>query len=283
MSRIAVVTDSTADLPAELTEQRNIHVTPLNVRIGDRTFEDRVTITPTEFMDLLVTSADFPTTSQPSVGRFYELYRELASDYDAIVSIHISSKLSGTHQSALMARDMIAGAVPIHVIDSLSASMGLGFQVLHATELIERGASPEDVERALAEFGTRVHVIFVVDTLEYLRRGGRIGRAAEIVGSILKLKPILRVQDGVVVPYARTRTRPRAIAGLVEFVAEFPRIDRVSLLYSAGTSDVDRVAARLDEHFPQEQLVYAEISPVLSAHLGPNAVGVVVVEGPADA
>jgi DegV family protein with EDD domain len=279
MTRLAVVTDSTADLPAELIDAHDIKVVPLNVRIGDATFEDGVTITPTEFVRLLTSSPDFPTTSQPSVGRFHQVYRDLVDSHDAIISIHISSKLSGTFQSATMARDMIAGALPIQVIDSLSASMGLGFQVLHAAEMARDGASTAEIERSLTELSSRIHVIFLVDTLEYLRRGGRIGRAAEIVGSILKLKPILRVEEGVVVPYARTRTRPRAISGLVEFVAEFPRVERLSLLYSAGTYDVDRVAERLGEHFPQDKIVHAVISPVLCAHLGPNAVGAVVVEG----
>lgn len=279
MPRVAVVTDSTADIPPELVARYGIHVVPLTVRLGDETFEDGVTITPPQFMERLMASDAFPTTSQPSVGRFQEVYNDLAADYDGIVSIHISSRLSGTYQSAVLARDLINGRRPIAVIDSRSASMGLGFPVLRAARLAGEGASLEDVKRAAEVACGATQAIFLVDTLEYLRRGGRIGRAAEIVGSILQLKPILRLDEGVVVPFARTRTRPKATAGLIELVRDIPRIEQLAILTTTETDDLERVADALADRCPRERMIFSRFSPVLAAHLGPGALGVIVDEG----
>ena len=280
MSQVAIVTDSTADLPDEIIEEFGIHVVPLNVRIGHESFEDRVTITPAEFMQRLTTSDDFPTTSQPSVGRFQLLYNRLAEQYDEIVSIHISSKLSGTYQSATIARQSFQEDGPdIRVIDTLQASMGLGFPVIQAARLAQAGKSAAEIEASVNELLPRVHLTFLVDTLEYLRRGGRIGRAAEIVGSILKLKPILHVEEGIVVPYSRTRTRARAIQGMMELVSEIPRIDSIALIYSSGTEDIDNISAMLAPLVPSGNFILTELSPVLSAHIGPNGIGIAVLEG----
>ena len=281
MSRVAVVTDSTADLPAALTEGLNISVVPLNVRIGGQSYEDRVTITPDEFMRQLTAGEDFPSTSQPSVGRFEAEFSRLGQTSDEIVSIHISSKLSGTYDSACMARDLIGDNPKVHVIDSGTTSMGLGLAVMHAAELARDGATVPEIEAAVQNMLRRTHVIFLVDTLEYLRRGGRIGRAAEVVGSILKLKPLLRIEEGIVVPHSRTRTRARAVTGMIDIVGEIPRIDAISLLYTAGCDDVEDVARRLAPLAPNNHLIRAELSPVLSAHIGPKGLGVAVVAGEA--
>ncbi|HUY99243.1 MAG TPA: DegV family protein [Thermomicrobiaceae bacterium] len=279
MARLAVVTDSTADIPPELLAELDIHVVPLTVRIDNAVFEDRVTITPTEFMRLLADAHDFPSTSQPPVGRFEELYRRLAEDHDAIVSIHLSSRLSGTYQSALLARDSLNGRLPIAVLDSRSASMGLGFPVLRAARAAREGRSLDDVV-ALAHraFGA-TSALFMLDTLEYLRRGGRIGRAAEVVGSILQLKPILRLEEGLVVPFARTRTLPRATAGLIDAVRDFPVIDRLAILHTTDPGPGEAIAGALADRCPRERMIFSQFSPVLAAHLGPGAVGVIVYEG----
>lgn len=281
MARVAVVTDSTADLPREMIEQYDIHVVPLTVHIDGEVFEDRVTITPAEFMRRLTETSDFPTTSQPSAGQFQAVYNRLADEYEAIVSIHISSRLSGTYQSALMARDTINGRLPVSVIDSRSASMGLGFPVLRAARLAKAGYGLATIDRATRRAIEATHAVFLVDTLEYLRRGGRIGRAAEIVGSILQLKPILRLEEGVVVPFARTRTRPKATAGLIDLVRDFPRIDQLAILSTSGTDGAGRLADALADRCPRDRMVFAEFSPVLAAHLGPGSLGVVVYEGDA--
>ena len=279
MARVAVVTDSTADIPPELLAELDIHVVPLTVRIGDDVYEDRVTITPAEFMRRLATTDEFPSTSQPPVGRFQELYGRLAQGHDGIVSIHLSSRLSGTYQSACMARDAIGGRVPIAVLDSRSASMGLGFPVLRAARAARDGRSLDEIVDIAGRAFDATSVLFLVDTLEYLRRGGRIGRAAEIVGSVLQLKPILRLEEGVVVPVARTRTLQRATAGLIEAVRDFPQIDRLAVLYTTDAGLAHTIGDALADRCPRERMIFSEFSPVLAAYLGPGAVGVIVYEG----
>lgn len=279
MERVAVVTDSTADIPPEMAEELGIHIVPLSVRIADTTYEDRITISPSEFMHQLVTTHEFPTTSQPSVERFQRVYQQLATDYDAIISIHISYRLSGTYQSACWARDSLDSPAQIVVVDSRSASMGTGFPVILAARMANDGKSLNEITQAVDLAIKRSHVIFVVDTLEYLRRGGRIGRAAEIVGSILQLKPILRLEEGLVVPYARTRTRPRATAGLIDLVREIPVIDQLAIMATAGTSDAERIGRELADIVAPVHPILTELSPVLSAHIGPGGIGVAILEG----
>jgi DegV family protein with EDD domain len=279
MTRVAVVTDSTADIPGALLEQLKISVVPLSVRIDGESFEDRVTITPSEFMERLTHAREFPTTSQPSVGQFQDVYQELAANHDAIISIHISSRLSGTCESALMARTSIPRRIPVTVIDSQSASMGIGFPVLRAATLAREGRPLAEIEVAVRQAINDSHVLFLVDTLEYLRRGGRIGRAAEIVGSVLQLKPILRLEEGIVVPFSRTRTRPRAMASMVALLHEFPAIGGLSIMAAAGTQDVERLASMIDDIYPKDRIVMTELSPVLAAHVGPGGMGIAVYDG----
>jgi DegV family protein with EDD domain len=279
MSRVAVVTDSTADLPASLIEKYGISVVPLNVRIGGVSYEDRVSITPEAFMELLTSQNGMPVTSAPSVGRFANEYERLSVDHDEIISIHISSKLSGTYSSASVARDLFLDGPEIHVVDSGSASMGLGLAVLRAAKLALEGASLTEIQQRVAETLQRTHVIFLVDTLEHLRRGGRIGRAAEIIGSVLQLKPLLRIEEGIVVPQARTRTRARALAGLVQLVEELPVIEEAAIIRTAGATDLGVLAECLGSRLGDDSLIVTELSPVLSSHIGPNGLGVAIVEG----
>jgi DegV family protein with EDD domain len=278
VTKVAVVTDSTADLPAGMINNLGIHVVPVNIEIEGEVYQDRVTISPQEFMHRLTTSNAFPTTSEPSPGRFLQLYYDLAGEYDQIVSVHISARLSGTYQSACQARDLMTDGPEIHVIDSATASMGTGFLTIHAARLAREGATATEIVQAVNGMQPRIHVAFLVDTLEYLRRGGRIGRAAEILGSVVRLKPILRIEEGIIVPHARTRNRRRAMARMVELVDEIPQIAEMALLYAAGTDDIGRLASRLTPRVEQDSLVMSELSPMLSAHLGPKAIAVVIRE-----
>ena len=277
--RVAVVTDSTADIPGPLLARFGIHVVPLTLRLGTRTYDDGVTITPARFMDEVRQTDSLPATSQPSVARFQQLYLELGRDHDAIISIHLSSRLSGTYQNALLARDRINGRLPIAVLDSRSASMALGFPVLRAATLARAGHSLDEIVRAAEQAIGQSQLVFLVDTLEYLRRGGRIGRAAEIVGTALQLKPILRIETGVVAPYARTRTRPRALASLVRLVYEFPQVGNLAIMAAPGARDVRRLQNALAAICPPERTILTDLSPVLASHVGPGGLGVAVNEG----
>lgn len=282
MPRIAIVTDSTADLPLALRDELGITVVPLNVHFGDQVFRDQVDLSTGAFMERLTRSAVLPHTSQPSPGAFVTVYEELARDHDGIISIHISGKLSGTVQSAQLAKTQVRDRVPIEVIDSRNASLGLGLQVLRAAELAGTGLDLADLARRLRDETDLYHLVFFVDTLEYLQRGGRIGRAAALAGSVLRLKPVLRIEEGQVVPHERTRTRARALAVLEQFVRSLARVERLAVVHSTSPDDAERLASSLGALTPQNPPIIATFGPVVATHAGPGAVGVIAFEGERD-
>lgn len=276
-SRVAIVTDSTADLPAELRERLGITMVPLNVHIGDDTYKDQVEITTPRFMELLASSGQFPTTSQPSAGLFEQVFRELATTHDEIVCVLISSRLSGTLQSAQIAAEAVRDVIPVEAVDSLNASLGCGFQVLHAHRLATEGLGAGEIASRLRAQTSRYHIIFFVETLEHLRRGGRIGKAASLVGSMLKLKPLLRVDEGQVVPFERTRTRRKATDALVEFAENLTGIERIAALHNTTPEDARQLYDRVRHLARQESEVpIALFGPVLGTHVGPGTLGLAI-------
>jgi len=219
MSRIAVVTDSTAYLPPELVAQYGIHVMPQQLIWGDETFLDGVTIDPPTFYERLSRSADIPTTSQASAGEFAALFAEAARNADGIVGVFISTELSGTVASALTARESLPH-LPIEVVDSRSTTMGLGFVALAAARAAAEGKGLAEMASAARELVPRVNVLFIVETLEYLHRGGRIGGAKWLVGTALSIKPLLHFVDGTIEPLAQVRTKRKAIARMLKVAEE---------------------------------------------------------------
>ena len=207
---VRVVTDSTSDIGSEAAREMGIVVVPQNVHFGTRSFEDNVTITPDEFYGMLSAASELPRTSQASPGRFQQAYDELGRDASGIVSIHVSSKLSGTFNSALQGASIASADCPIEVIDSGQASMGLGLAVLEAAEVAMRGAGQAEVVAAALSASKRAQCLCLLQTLEYLQKGGRIGKAQALVGSVLGIKPMIIVRDGEVHPLARARTFPKA-------------------------------------------------------------------------
>lgn len=278
MSRVAIVTDSTANLTPELYERYGVTVVPLNVHFGDEVLRDQIDITTGQFMDRLNQPGPLPTTSQPSPGAFVEAFERLAADHDEVLAVLLSSKLSGTTSSATLAMGQLSRPIPVEIVDSLNASLGLGLQVMRAAELVAQGLNASEAAAKLRLEVAAYHMVFFVDTLEFLQRGGRIGRAASLVGTLLKLKPVLRVDEGQVVPFERTRTRAKAIEALKEFVAGFPTVSRLGVLYSSDRTDADRLAADLASVVPADRLVIAQFSPVIGTHVGPGAMGVCVCE-----
>lgn len=276
MDKIRVVTDSTADIPEALMERWGIAMVPLSVNFGAESLRDRVDIGHGEFIRRLTTSKALPTTSQPPPGLFEETYLRLADEgAEGIVSIHLSEKLSGTLGAARIAAEAVADRLPVETIDSRSVSLGSGFGVLEAARAARAGADLAGVAAAARRVLAHTHIIFFADTLEYLQRGGRIGRAAAIAGSILSLKPLMRVDEGVVVPHERTRTRSKAIDGVVKFVADFPHIRQLGVLKS-GDAELDTLLDRLTPIFPRERILVTAISPVIAVHLGPGALGAII-------
>lgn len=277
---VAVVTDSTCDVDKELAAARGLTVVPLNVHFGESVYRDQVDISTDEFMEKMATSDPLPTTSQPSVGAFEEAFRRAAQEQgvNEIVCVTISSKLSGTFQSASIAAQNLADEVAVEVVDSFSASYGLGFQALQAVDLADEGQSARQIAETLVNEIGRYHVVFFVDTLDHLRRGGRIGKAAQMLGTFLQLKPLLRVDEGAIVPFERTRTRTKAIRALETFAAEVGPVEDIVVLYNTTPDDARSLATTFGSYVSGNDVLMAKVSPVIAAHIGPDVLGVVVKE-----
>lgn len=280
MSNVRVVTDSTADIPEQMRQAAGIEVVPLSVLFGTTAYKDKVEISHDEFIQRLKTvGRDLPTTAAPSPGQFEEVYLRLADEgADAIVSVHISEKLSGTIGAARIAAESVADRIKVEVIDTRSISLGLGFLALEGARLAAQGSDLDTIANAIRRIAPNIHIIFFADTLEYLQKGGRIGRAAAIAGSILSLKPLMRLDEGAVVPHERTRTRSKAIDGLVRFAKDFPHIRQIGALKS-GDGDMGALLDRLTAEIPsirRDQVVVTDLSPVIAVHLGPGALGVII-------
>lgn len=270
---VAIVTDSTADLPPQLTALRSITVVPLTLNFEGKALLDGVDIRPEEFYRRLPSATTHPTTSQPSPGRFAEAYSALLADHDAVVSIHISEKLSGTYESARQAADM-TDPKRVKVIDSENVSMSLGLLTLTASALASSGAGAEAIEAKVLTMRRHVQTYFSVATLEFLRRGGRIGRASALLGSVLQVKPVLCIRDGLVTPLERVRTFDRALNRIVELTREVDRGQGVCVIvgHADAEADAERIAAELDPI--AETLMIQPLGPVVGAHAGPGVVGV---------
>lgn len=276
--KVAVVTDSTSDLSGEIADHHGVTVVPLNLHFGDEVFRDQVDITTDQFMARMATSDKLPTTSQPSVGSFELAFREAAakaSTRDVVCPV-ISSRLSGTYQSAQIAAQNLAGEIKVEVVDSLSGSWGLGFQVLRAAEMADQGWDSSRIAATLTNETDRYHVVFFVETLEHLHRGGRITKAAQLVGSALKLRPLLRVDEGKVVPFERTRTRKKAIQALVDFATDVELAEEIAVIHNTTPDDALQLSGMLAPITPERNIRITQMGPVLDTHLGPDALGIVV-------
>jgi len=269
---VRIVTDSTADLSPEQQRTAGITVVPLNVHFGDEVFRDHVDLSTDEFFRRLKASPQLPRTSQPSVGAFEEAYRSLRQGGDDIVSVHLSSKVSGTYNSALMAAQSV-GEGKIDVVDSLSTSMALGFMALEGAKLARAGRDRQSVTERLQSLVPKARVICVVDTLTYLERGGRIGKARALLGSLLNVKPILQLKDGEVVPLGRARGRPQALSRLVELLERDGKVSQLAIMHGAARADAEQLRERVASRYPGVDIQLTEIGAVLGTHTGPGVIG----------
>ncbi|MPZ98223.1 MAG: DegV family EDD domain-containing protein [Dehalococcoidia bacterium] len=276
---IRIVTDSTADIPADLAERLGLFVVPMPIMFGDEELRDGVDITTDQFFRRLVREQQLPTTSQPPSGVFAQAYETLqAGGTDGIVSIHLSGKLSGTVESARQAAQQTAGHVAI--VDSGQVSVGLGLGVIAAAEAAQAGASLDEVKRVAQDVFDRTRTYILFDTLEYLRRGGRMGRGMEVVGTLLKVKPIATLEGGELVAAGRVRTRAKAVEDLLRRVAELRPIERAAAAHATTPQDLDYIVNRLRGIAPDADVLPARITPALGAHGGPGVLGVAVVAAP---
>lgn len=273
---IRVVTDSAADLPPEIAARYEIKVVPQNVVFGDEELRDGIDITAEQFFARLQHEPELPTTSQPSVGAFRETYEQLVTEgATEILSIHISSRLSGTLESARQGAQGMD--VRIAQLDSGTASLAMGLGVITAAEAVQGGATLMEARELVESQFRRTHIYLILDTIEYLRRGGRIGRAAGIVGSVLKLKPILSLDGGEVVPVGRARTRQKAIETALSLAAKLRPIEQTMAVHAACPDDMQYVMQRLRGIAPDAATVTGTLAPALGVHTGPGTVAFAVV------
>ena len=279
---VTVVTDSTAYLPAELVAARGIRVVPLEVRLGERIGREGVDVDAAQLSAALADRHLDVQTSRPAAAEFVTCYRQALADGDGVVSVHLSRELSGTWESARLAADEI-GPDLVRVVDSRATGMGLGYAVIAAVDAADAGQPGAAVEAAAAEVAARCRMFFSVDSLDRLRRGGRIGTAAAVLGTALGVKPLLHLAQGRIVPLEKVRTTARAVQRLVELAVQAAGDDPVDLAvhHLAAATRAEEVAARLRERLPRTaRLLVSEVGAVIGAHVGRGALGVVVVPRP---
>ncbi len=278
---VAVVTDSTATIPQHLVQEYNITVVPLHVIWDGQTYLDGIDITPDAFYQRLRTSKSIPTTSQPSAAAFAEIYRRLHEQGYDILAVLISSKLSGTIASAEQAREMVPEA-RVEIVDSLHVAMSLGFQALAAARAAQQGATLEEAKAVAERARAGAGVLLLPETLEYLHRGGRIGGAARLFGSMLKINPILEVQQGRVEPVDKVRTRKKAIKRLVTLAVERMagrEPTRVAVLHADVEDEARQIMDMLKTHIQPVEEYITPVSPVVGVHVGPGTVGITYLAG----
>jgi DegV family protein with EDD domain len=283
MSKIALVTDSTTYMPPELVKKYNISVAPQVLIWGDQTYKDGVDIESSEFFTRLKTAKVMPTTSQVAVISFQEIFQNLVEQGYEVLALLVSSRLSGTVQSAMQARDLMSAArEKVNVVDSQSVAMALGFQVLAVARALEDGASLEDAI-ALAEKSYQyTGVFFAVDTLEFLHRGGRIGGAQRFLGTMLNMKPILAIQDGRVEGIERIRTKNKAQDRVLELTIEkvAGRTPvRLATLHANAAEDAKALLTRAEQALHPVESLFTEVSPTVGTHAGPGTVGLAFMAG----
>lgn len=276
---IKIVTDSTAYLPEETIRKHDIRIVPLYVHFGNEAFREGVELSNKEFYTRLAEAPELPTTSQPPPGDFEPVFKELAGAGHEILVLTISSKLSGTWESAIAAKKMLPEA-SIHVFDSFSTSVGLHLIVDAALKGIEAGLSAPEIVAKLEEIRPKVRFMFAVDTLEYLQKGGRIGNARAFLGTLLKVKPILFLQDGAIEPLEQVRSRRKVQARLVELAQEYLGEKgsgaKVAVAHALAEAEAEALKHNLVKELGCGESLFAEIGPVIGTHTGPGVLGVAI-------
>jgi DegV family protein with EDD domain len=274
---VKILTDSIADLPSQVVKELDITVVPILVRWGEELYRDGIDVTAEQFYERLRHSKIPPSTSVPSPGTFAEAYDKLAEEANEILAIIVTSRLTGTYNVALQSIGLMKRKCRVEVIDSKCATMAEGFVVMKAAQAAQAGASLDEVMEVTRKTIPRVHFLSTFDTLEYLKRGGRIGKAQAFLGSILKVNPLITLRDGVVEPVGRTRSRAKAIDRLCEFAMSYSHIEEIAIEEATTPNEAERIAERLSAKFPKERIYRSKPSPVIGAHTGPGFLLVAVL------
>jgi DegV family protein with EDD domain len=272
--KTAVVTDSTAYIPKEMREQLNIHMIPLSVIFGLETYQEEKEISATEFFEE-VRTRELPTTSQPPVGEFVELYTRLAAEYDDVISIHLSSGISGTYQGAVAAAEMVEG-IKVHAFDSEISCMVQGFYVLEAAEWALQGKSAKEILDRLEDMRETIQAYFIVDDLAHLQRGGRLSSAQAIIGSLLQVKPLLHFVDKKIVPFEKVRTRKKAMKRVANLLGEAVKGGepyRAVIIHANREAEAYEWKKELESIYSNVEFMISYFGPVIGSHLGEGSMG----------
>jgi len=274
---VKIVTDSVADLSSQVVEELGITVIPLAVRFGEEVYRDGIDLTAAQFYDKIQHSKVFPVTSVPSPAAFAEAYDKLAEETDEILAIILTARLSATCEVALQSIGLMKRKCRVEVVDSQWATMAEGFVVMEAARAAKAGASLDEVMDVARKTIPRVDFLAAFDTLEYLRRGGRIGRARAFLGSMLKINPILCIKDGETYPVAREHSRTKAIDHLYNFAMDYSRIEEMAIEDATTPDEADMLAERLDPRFSKERIYRSKVTPAVGTHVGPHVLAVSVL------
>ncbi|MCD7034457.1 DegV family protein [Metabacillus sp. GX 13764] len=273
--KTAILTDSTAYIPKELRGKYHIHMIPLSVVLGGETYQEEVNLTADDFYTEVRHKKELPTTSQPSVGLFQETFEEMAKTYDAVISIHLSSGISGTYNGAIAAGKMVDG-LKVYSYDSEISCMVQGFFAIQAAELAAQGAEPNEIIQKLDETKQTVRAYFMVDDLTHLQRGGRLNGAQAFIGSLLQVKPLLHFVDKKIVPFEKIRTRKKALSRIFELFDEDARIGlplRAAVIHANREEEAKELMSELSAEYPHVEFYLSYFGPVIGTHLGEGAIG----------
>tara|TARA_B100001123_G_scaffold41297_1_gene42442 strand:+ start:380 stop:1225 length:846 start_codon:yes stop_codon:yes gene_type:complete len=275
---IKIVTDSTSDLDSSIAQDLGITIVPLNVHFGESVFKDGIDLDTDQFFDKLINGNVFPSTSQPSLGEFVDVYKEISQPGDVIISVHVSSKLSGTINSAQQAANTLSGTVDVRIVDTQQVSMTVGLSAVGAAQAAREGKSVEECIAVAESVARRSNFFALFDTLEYLEKGGRIGKARSLIGGLLKIRPILRVEDGEIGQFSKARSRNMGMMKLEEAVRELGKLDDIAIVYSTDGSDAEELAATVKDLLPSDKSPFlTRVGPVIGTHAGPNLVAIAAI------
>jgi DegV family protein with EDD domain len=266
---VKIVTDTLSDITSDMAKQLDIKVVPLYVRFGDKVYKDRVEMTTEKFYDALQHDSNWPSTTQPTPNDFFEVFDKLADETDEILCITLSHKLSGTYDSACAAKRQMVKSCRVEVIDSMTVAMGLGTIVIDAAKQVQNGAKMDDIITRVRQNMEHSFIVMYFDTLKYLAKGGRIGRAQGLLGSLLSYKPILCIRDGEVSPVTRVRSRQAGMDYLYNYVKGLKNIQELAVEHATTPEVAEELRDRLNDFFPKERIVISTVSPVIGTYSGP--------------